>query len=127
MTAATNAFAAKSAPALGSGLNQARASLRNLQADAQLGTVGVKGLTAAFTAFSQYGSFNANTQKSLKALDDFASAGGDRAKGLTAAAELLGKVQKAIGEGKTGLTADIETAGKQLGPTFEKALKEWKK
>lgn len=127
MTAATNAFSAKSAPALGSGLNQARASLRNLQADAQLGTVGIKGLNAAFAAFSQYGSFNANTQKSLKALDDFASAGGDRAKGLTAAAELLGKVQKAIGEGKTGLTSDIETAGKQLGPTFEKALKEWKK
>lgn len=127
MTAATNAFSAKSAPALGSGLNQARASLRNLQADAQLGTVGVKGLTAAFTAFSKYGSFNASTQKSLKALDNFASAGGDRAKGLTAAAELLGKVQKAIGEGKTGLTADIESAGKQLGPTFEKALKEWKK
>lgn len=127
MTAATNAFSAKSAPALGSGLNQARASLRNLQADAQLGTVGIKGLNAAFAAFSQYGSFDANTQKSLKALDNFASAGGDRAKGLTAAAELLGKVQKAIGEGKTGLTSDIETAGKQLGPTFEKALKEWKK
>ena len=127
MTAATNAFANKSAPALGSQLNQSRAALRNLQADSQLGAVGIKGLTAAFTAFSKYGSFNANTQRSLQALDDFASAGGDRAKGLTAAAELLGKVQKAIGEGKTGLTADIESAGKQLGPTFEKALKEWKK
>ena len=127
MTAATNAFANKSAPALGSQLNQSRAALRNLQADTQLGAVGIKGLTAAFAAFSKYGSFDANTQRSLQALDNFASAGGDRAKGLTAAAELLGKVQKAIGEGKTGLTADIESAGKQLGPTFEKALKEWKK
>lgn len=127
LNAATFAYTNKSAPALGAGINQSRAALRNLQADAQLASVGMEGLNAAFGAYSKNASFNASAQKSLKALDDFASAGGDRAKGLAASAEALGLINKALAEGKTGLTADIEAAGKAISPAFEKGLKEWKK
>ncbi len=127
LVAATNAYTNKSAPALGSAFNQSRAALRNLQTDAQLATAGMQALNATFAAVSKNASFDAKATKALRALDDFASAGGDRGKNLAAAGEFYGLLAKGIGEGKLGLTAEIEAAGKAISPAFEKGLKEFKK
>lgn len=127
LNAATNAYTNKSAPALGSSFNQSRAALRNLQHDTQLATAGMEALNATFAAVSKNASFDAKAQKALRALDDFASAGGDRGKNLAAAGEFYGLVQKGIASGKLGLTAEIEKAGAAISPAFEKGLKEFKK
>lgn len=101
---------------------RAGAAIRNLQRDAKLAVFGLTGLNDAFVQVNQSSTFTGESQKMLRALADFAAAGGDPAKNIAAAGAFIGLLQK---EGK--LTQEVLEAGQKIGPQFAKALAEAKK
>jgi hypothetical protein len=117
-TAAVQAYAFKSSPALNNRLFESRAALRGLQDDAVLATFGVQALNQAFANIAKNTQVTAVSRNLLKGLADFASAGGDPAQNLAAAAEFVGLLQKA---GR--LDQKALAAAEALGPTFVDALK----
>ena len=117
--AALYAYAYKSSPNLGKGLNQSRAALRMLQTDTQLAVFGMEALNSAFATISASGQMSGGSIALLRALSDFAAAGGDPAKNFQAAADFVAMIQK---EGKV-TTQSLEQAKKSL-PAFAAALKE---
>jgi len=100
----------------------ASASLRGLQRDAELAVFGLTGLNDAFVQVNQSSRFTGQSQNMLRQLADFAAAGGDPAKNIAAAGAFIGLLQK---EGK--LTQNVLAAGQKIGPQFAKALDEAKK
>ena len=104
-------------------MNQTRMAMRNLQADADLAILGVDGLNKAYAVMSKTMSstqINASN-KTLKALMDFGSAGQDPQKAI----EQVAAVVAALNDQKKSL-ADVKAAAGQLGPEMQKALKESK-
>jgi hypothetical protein len=101
---------------------RASGAIRNLQRDAKLAVFGITGLNDAFVQVNQSSTFTGESQKMLRALSDFAAAGGDPAKNIAAAGAFIGLLQK---EGK--LTQEVLQAGEKIGPQFAKALTEAKK
>jgi len=79
---------------LGSNLQTATASMRSLTQDSDLAAVGVKNLQKAFDAVSKTSRFDAGSQKMLKSLMDFASAGQPIEQGIQKAGELIAILQK---------------------------------
>lgn len=120
--AAVNAYQYKNSTALPGRLSESSAALRNIQTDATLASFGVAALNQAFATVSKNTQFNAQSRAMLKGLADFASAGGDPAKQIAAAAEFVGLFQKA---GKIDQT--VIGAAAAIGPTFEKAFKDARK
>jgi hypothetical protein len=120
--AAMYAFTQTNKKEFGNSLNQTRVALRMLTADADLATVGVENLVAVYGEVSKKGKFTAGTQNVLKGLMDFASAGQDMKTGTKAAAGFL-----AVLEDTKKSYAEAVQAGKELGPQFEKAIKEYEK
>lgn len=112
------AFRMKSFPALGKGLNQSMAMLRNLTTDATMASFGMQSLNQAFASVSRSSEFTGRSLQVLRSLADFSYAGGDPSKNLAAAAEFVGLLQK---EGK--VTAEVTAAAKAMGPEFEKSFK----
>jgi hypothetical protein len=118
--AAMFAYRGKGANEFGSGMNQTRMGMRNLQADASLATLGVEALNKAYGTMSKsmnVAQINASTS-TIRALMDFGSAGQDPAKGLEQVAvviEMLSNKKKNISE--------VITEAKKLGPEMEEALK----
>lgn len=108
--------------AFGTGLNQVRVELRGLMMDADLAAVGAENLMAAFTTISQKGVYTQGTQRLLKGLMDFASAGQDIKTGSKAAAELVATLI----DPKANFSK-ISEAAKALGPQMVQALEEAKK
>jgi len=102
--------------------SRASGAMRNLQRDAKLAVFGITGLNDAFAQVNQSSTFTGESQKMLRALADFAAAGGDPAKNIAAAGAFVGLLQK---EGK--LTQEVLEAGQKIGPQFAKALSEAKK
>ena len=100
----------------------AAASLRGLQKDAELAAFGLTGLNDAFVQVNQSSRFTGQSQAMLRSLADFAAAGGDPAKNIAAAGAFIGLLQK---EGK--LTQNVLAAGQKIGPAFAQALDEAKK
>jgi hypothetical protein len=118
--ASLTAFQYKSMPALGKGINQSMAALRNLSTDSRVAVFGMQNLNAAFAAVSKNTELTKPIQDALAGIGDFAvAAGGDIGKNFAQAAEFVGLLKK---EGS--LTADVLSAASKIGPQFEKALKE---
>ena len=118
--AAMFAYRGKGAKEFGSGMNQTRMAMRNLQADASLATLGVESLNKAYGTMSKsmnVAQINASTS-TIKALMDFGSAGQDPAKGL----EQVAVVISALSDKKKNIS-DVITEAKKLGPEMETALK----
>ena len=121
--AAMFAFSAKGqAKEFGSGVNQARVQIRALTMDADLATVGVENLMAAYGAVTKTSRFTAQSQKTLKGLMDFAAAGQDLKTGTKAAGDFLSVLQ----DTKKSYSQVVE-AGKKLSPQMKKALEEFQK
>ena len=122
--AAMYAFSGRGqAKEFGSALNQTRVQMRALTTDASLASVGVENLTAAYAEVVKTGGrFSAASQKSLKGLMDFASAGMDMKEGTKQAGALIATLQdtkKSYG--------DVVGAGKKFSPQLKKALEEYEK
>lgn len=120
--AAVNAYQYKNSTALPNRLSESSAALRNLQTDATLAAFGIGAVNQAFAAVSKNTQFNAQSRQMLKGLADFASAGGDPAKQIAAAAEFVGLFQK-----KGKIDASVINAAAAIGPTFEEAFKQARK
>lgn len=118
VTAAQFAFRFKGSPNVKAGMADATGALQNLYQDSALATAGVMSLNAAFAAVAKNSAFTPQTQAGLRMMMDFAVASGDTAKGMQAAGNFLGLIQK---EGKA--TQKVLDAAKQVGPEFEKAFK----
>ena len=118
--AAIYAYRGTGAKAFGSGMNQTRMAMRNLQMDASLATLGVENLNKAYGTMSKTMNVVQINQSgsAIKALMDFGSAGQDPAKGL----EQVAVVIEALSNKKKGIS-DVITEAKKLGPEMEKALK----
>jgi len=121
--AAMYAFSAKGvATEFGSGLNQARMQMRALTMDADLASVGVENLAAAYGEISKTSKFTSASKETLKGLMDFASAGMDMKEGTKAAGSLIATLQ----DTKKSY-ADVVSAGKKFSPQMKKALEEYEK
>jgi len=119
--AAMYAYKTKTAKEFGSGLNQTRMVMRNLTMDADLASLGMENLNKAFATVSknQNVSFNATSQKYLKGLMDFASAGQPLEQGVEKAAELVATLQ----DSKKSY-AQVKASAKELGPAMVEAIKQ---
>lgn len=121
--AAMYAYRGKGAAGVGSSMNQTRMAMRNLHADAGLAVLGVEGLNKAFAVMSK--SMNSQqinaSNKSLKALMDFGSAGQDPQQTI----EQVAAVVAALNNQKKSL-ADVKAEAGKLGPEMQKALKDTK-
>lgn len=93
--------------------------MRQLEADANMASVGAANLQAAFAAVSKKSTFTAGSSNLLKGLMDFASAGKPLEEGVKAAGELIAAIQD-----PKATFSKISEAAKALGPEMEKALKE---
>ena len=121
--AAMYAFSAKGvATEFGSGLNQARMQMRALTMDADLASVGVENLAAAYGEISKNSRFTSASKETLKGLMDFASAGMDMKEGTKAAASLIATLQ----DTKKSYS-EVVSAGKKFSPQMKKALEEYEK
>jgi hypothetical protein len=119
--AAMFAYRGKGAKEFGSGMQQTRMAMRNLQMDASLATLGVENLNKAYGTMSKTMNvvqINQSTN-AIKALMDFGSAGQDPAKGL----EQVAIVVESLSNKKKNIS-DVITEAKKLGPEMEKALKD---
>ena len=108
----------------GSTLNQTRQVMRALHADTYLATAGVESLNKAFAAVSKNSTWTIKSQKSLKGLMDFASAGQPLDQGIQKAGELIAALQNA----KTSWS-ETKVAAESLFPdkqAMEKAMKKLK-
>lgn len=91
--------------------------------DAQLAVLGTKGLNSAFKTLNDQQAVTGKTTALFRSLSNYtAGMGGDLEKGSQSMAKFIAKFQK----DKT-LTGGVTEAGKELGPEFEKILKEAKK
>jgi hypothetical protein len=131
--AAMFAYKTKSSPEFGSGLNQTRQVMRTLHTDVELATVGIENLNAAYAAVSRTSTFTAQSQKTLKGLMDFASAGQPLEEGVKKAGELIAIMQnskksfseaKKAAEGMFGDGTQMKDAFKKLNITTKKGLEE---
>ena len=123
--AAMYAFSGRGqASEFGSALNQTRVQMRALTMDADLASVGVENLVAAYAevAKTQGGRFTAGSKSTLKGLMDFASAGMDLKEGTKQAGSLIATLQDAKKS-----YAEVVTAGKKFSPQMKKALEEYEK
>ena len=121
--AAMYAFSAKGvATEFGSGLNQARMQMRALTMDADLASVGVENLAAAYGEISKNSRFTSASKETLKGLMDFASAGMDMKEGTKAAGSLIATLQ----DTKKSYS-EVVSAGKKFSPQMKKALEEYEK
>ena len=108
----------------GSTLNQTRQVMRALHSDTYLATAGVESLNKAFAAVSKNSTWTMKSQKSLKGLMDFASAGQPLDQGIQKAGELIAALQNA----KT-TWSETKVAAEALFPdkqAMEKAMKKLK-
>lgn len=103
----------------GSNMNKVRIVMRGLHTDTNLAAAGVENLNAAYSAVSQNSVFNRSSQTMLAGLMDFASAGQDVNKGMSAAGTLIGTLQ----DPEKGW-GDIRAAAEAMGPQMKKAMKE---
>jgi hypothetical protein len=119
--AAIFAYRGAGAQVFGSGMNQTRMAMRNLQMDTSIATLGMENLNKAYGTMSKtMNSVQINqSTAAIKALMDFGSAGQDPAKGL----EQVAVVIAALSDQKKGIS-DVITEAKKLGPEMEKALKD---
>ena len=101
-------------------ITEASGAMKMFTQDSQLAIVGAKGLTAAFGTLSKQKPVTGETVGVFKSLSDYtASNGGDLEKQSDSLAKFLAAYQKA------GTVNDsVTTAAKELGPEFEKILKE---
>jgi len=131
--AAMFAYKTKSSPEFGSGLNQTRQVMRTLHTDVELATVGIENLNAAYATVSKTSTFTAQSQRTLKGLMDFASAGQPLEEGVKKAGELIAIMQnskksfseaKKAAEGMFGDGTQMKDAFKKLNITTKKGLEE---
>jgi hypothetical protein len=104
---------------IGTSTSQVSAAMRALHSDAMLASAGVENLNTVFAAVSQNSTFTAGTQKLLKGLMDFASAGQPLEQGMKAAGEFLAALQD-----KDSSFATIKQAAEAMGPQMKKAMEE---
>jgi hypothetical protein len=91
--------------------------------DTQLAVIGTKGLSSAFKTLNDQQAVTGKTTAVFRELSNYtAGMGGDMEKGSQAMAKFLAQFQK-----DKSMTGAVTDAGKQLGPEFEKILKEARK
>jgi hypothetical protein len=105
-----------------SGVANASAQMRGLTANTKLAVLGAEALQGAFVSVSRQTRVTGQITSALTALGDFAASSADPAKSFTAAGEFIGQLVK---EGK--LTQQIVEAASEIGPEFEKAVKDAQK
>jgi len=122
--AAMFAFAGRGQAAeFGSALNQTRVQMRALTMDADLASVGIENLVAAYGEVVKGGTrFTTGSKNTLKGLMDFASAGMDLKEGTKQAGALIATLQ----DTKKSYS-DVVSAGKKFSPQLKKALEEFEK
>jgi hypothetical protein len=104
-----------------SSLDKSSFALRGLYRDTQLSTYGMKALSGAFAAISKNSKFTGESQNMLKAFSDFAASSGDPTKGLQAAANAVGLIQKqqtGIYKNSKYMSAEAIAAIKQINPAL---------
>lgn len=101
-------------------MKAASSSMKMFIDDQQMAVLGTKGLTSAFKTLNDQQQITGRTTAVFRELSNYtAGMGGDMEKGSQAMAKFLAQFQK----DKT-MTEAVKTAGKELGPGFEKILKE---
>jgi len=122
--AAMYAYKTTSKKEFGSTLNQTRQVMRALHTDTYLATAGVETLNKAFAAVSKNSTFTMKSQKTLKGLMDFASAGQPLDQGVQKAGELIAALQNVKTTwSETKIAAEALFPDKQA---MEKAMKKLK-
>ena len=109
--AAMYAYTITNKKEFGSGLNQTRQTLRALATDTDLASAGVENLNKVFGTVTKSSKWTGSSQKMLKGLMDFASAGQPLEQGMQKAAELIASLQNA----KKGFY-DAKTKAEDLFP-----------
>lgn len=104
------------------GLARSSSAMRSLSSNTQLAVFGAEALQGAFAAISQKTRLTGGLVTALEAMGDFIAASGDPKKALAAAGQFLGELNS-----KGKLTGDIMRAAAEIGPEFEKAVKEAQK
>lgn len=104
------------------GLARSSSAMRSLSSNTQLAVFGAEALQGAFAAISQKTRLTGGLVTALEAMGDFIAASGDPKKALAAAGQFLGELNS-----KGKLTGDIMKAAAEIGPEFEKAVKEAQK
>lgn len=102
-------------------LDKSSFAMRSLYKDTQLNIYGIKALSAAFAAVSKNSKFTGESQKMLQAFSDFAASSGDPTKGLQAAANAIGLIQKKqVGMYKNSkyMSQEAINAIKQINPAL---------
>ena len=104
-----------------SSLDKSSIAMRSLYKDTQLNIFGFKALSAAFAAVSKNTKFTGESQKMLQAFADFAASSGDPTKGLQAAANAVGLIQKkqvGIYKNSKYMSQEAINAIKQINPAL---------
>lgn len=104
------------------GLKESATQMRSLTSDTRLAVLGAEALNGAFAAISRQTRVTGTIQQAMVAMGNFAAASGDPAKAFTAAGEFIGQL---VSKGK--LTAEVINAAGQIGPEFERAVKDAQK
>lgn len=101
-------------------MRAASAGMKMFIDDQEMAVLGTKGLTSAFKTLNDQQQVTGKTTAVFRELSNYtAGMGGDMEKGSQAMAKFLAQFQK----DKT-MTEAVKTAGKELGPGFEKILNE---
>lgn len=120
--AAAAAWQYKGANVYGSATGAASAAMRNLSVDANLATMGVQQLTAAYKAMSTQGRVTGQQTKALSGAMDFVARAPDQGKSFQAMANFVATLSK---EGKLG--SKSSAAATNVGKEFAEAVKKSKK
>lgn len=119
--AAMYAYTITNKKEFGSGLNQTRQTLRALATDTDLASAGVENLNKVFGTVTKSSKWTGSSQKMLKGLMDFASAGQPLEQGMQKAAELIASLQNV----KKGFS-DSKSKAEDLFPNKDAMKKAFK-
>jgi hypothetical protein len=101
-------------------MRAASAGMKMFIDDQQMAVLGTKGLTSAFKTLNDQQQITGKTTAVFRELSNYtAGMGGDMEKGSQSMAKFLAQFQK-----DKRMTEAVKEAGKELGPGFEKILKE---
>ena len=120
--AAQYAFNYKDSKVLGTGLERSSDALRDLMVSSTLASHGIKSLSAAYAAASKNAKVDQTMIRQLEAMNDFVSAGPDRDKQLTGAANFLSLIRRGAKQ-NVDYAAELRSAAEAVGPAFNNLFK----
>lgn len=120
--AAQYAFNYKDSKILGTGLERSSDALRDLMVSSTLASHGIKSLSSAYAAASKNAKVDQAMIRQLEAMNDFVSAGPDRDKQLTGAANFLSLIRRGAKQ-NVDYAAELRSAAEAVGPAFNNLFK----